>query len=213
MSEKEAKPGRRVLRRMLLLLALFGGGALVLAYLGLVPDMKLNGDAQAATSRFELDDIPFNGARSYGYLKQLCAIGRRPSGSPGMTAQQELLEEHFGKLGAKVHRQEFKVRHPLDGNWVPMCNLIAQWHPERRQRVLLCAHYDTLPYPMLDPVDPRGVFVGANDGGSGVAVLMELANEMSEILDRDQTEVGVEIVMLSVGRRRDELITLRNPFV
>ena len=196
MSEKETKPPRKVLYRTMLLLASVVCGSLLLAYLGLVPEMKLFGNAQAETSRFELDDIPFNGARAYEYLKQLCAIGPRPSGSPGMAAQQKLLEDHFGKLGGKVYRQEFSTRHPLDGSPVAICNLIAQWHPERRRRILLCAHYDTLPYPMLDQVDPKGVFVGANDGASGVALLMELAHEMSDLLERDQTEFGVDIVML-----------------
>ena len=196
MNQKKTKPLRRLFYRALLLLASLVCGYLLLSYLDLVPEMKLGGDARAATSRFKLDDIPFNGARSYEYLKQLCAIGRRPSGSPGMAAQQQLLEEHFGKLGGKIHRQEFRATHPLDGTPVAMCNLIAQWRPERKQRVLLCAHYDTLPYPMLDKVDPKGVFVGANDGASGVALLMELAHEMSDILERDQTEFGVDIVML-----------------
>ena len=196
MSQKKTKPPRRLLCRTMLLLVSVVCGALLLAYLGLAPELRLDGDARAGTSRFELEDIPFNGARAYEYLKQLCAIGPRPSGSPGMAAQQKLLEDHFGKLGGKVHRQEFRSRHPLDGKPVAICNLIAQWYPERKHRILLCAHYDTLPYPMLDRVDPRGVFVGANDGASGVALLMELAHEMSDLLERDQTEFGVDIVML-----------------
>jgi len=196
MSQKITKPPRRLLFRTTLLLASAVCGALLLAYLGLVPEIELGGDARAAASQFELKDIPFNGARAYEYLKQLCAIGPRPSGSPGMAAQQELLEDHFGKLGAKVHRQEFRTRHPSDGTAVAMCNLIAQWYPERQRRILLCAHYDTLPYPMLDRVDPKGIFLGANDGASGVSLLMELAHEMSDLLERDQTEFGVDIVML-----------------
>src|SRR5580658_9112813 len=42
-----------------------------------------------------LKDIPFDGQRAYDYLKQLCDLGPRPSGSKAMTAQQELLEKHF----------------------------------------------------------------------------------------------------------------------
>jgi glutaminyl-peptide cyclotransferase len=196
MSQETAKPPLRLSYRTMFLLISVAGVIILLAYLGMVPEMTLDGDAQAATSRFELDDIPFNGARAFEYLEQLCALGRRPSGSEGMAAQQELLEDHFKKLGATVHRQEFRVRHPLSGNPVAMCNLIAQWHPERKQRILLCAHYDTLPYPMLDPVDRQGVFVGANDGGSGVALLMEMAHELTDLLADDQTQFGVDLVML-----------------
>lgn len=154
-------------------------------------DDPLLGNAEAAVSRLELSDIPFNGARAYEYLKQICAIGRRPSGSPGMAKQQELLAKHFSELGGKVGFQRFRVPHPQTGQPVPMANLVVQWHPESKTRVLLCAHYDTLPYPMLDPRNPKGVFVGANDGGSGVAVLMELAHEIPKL----QLNYGVDFVL------------------
>ena len=150
-----------------------------------------NGSAEAAVSRLRLQDVPFNGARAYEYLEQVCAIGPRPSGSPGMSAQQKLLTGHFQKLGGRVQLQPFRVRHPVDGSIVEMANLIVQWHPQSTRRILLCAHYDTLPFPMLDPVDPKGRFVGANDGASGVAVLMELAHEIPKLGCR----YGVDFVL------------------
>ena len=145
----------------------------------------------STTSRFRLQDIPFDGGKAYEYLKKLCAIGPRPSGSPGMAAQQKLLTEHFSSFGGKVELQRFHARHPQDGSSVPMANLIVRWHPESKQRVLLCAHYDTLPYPMRDPQDPRGKFVGANDNASGVAILMVLAQEMPKL----ETHYGVDFVL------------------
>ena len=59
-----------------------------------------------------------------------------------------------------------------------------------RERIMLCGHYDTLPFPLHDPVDRRGRFVGANDNGSGVAILMELGNELA----RHPPKVGVDFV-------------------
>lgn len=165
-----------------------------------------DGAARAGTSPLELEDIPFNGARAYGYLAQLCRIGPRPSGSPGMAAQQELLESHFRKLGGTVHRQAFRGKHPVNGRPVEMANLIVQWKPQRLRRILLCAHYDTLPFPMLDKENPYGVFVGANDGGSGVAILMELAQEMPELLENDQKTFGVDFVFFDA----EEFIFHRN---
>jgi hypothetical protein len=146
----------------------------------------------SVTSRFRLQDIPFDGGKAYEYLKRLCAIGPRPSGSPGMVAQQKLLTEHFASLGGKVELQRFQARHPRDGSSVSMANLIVHWHPESKNRVLLCAHYDTLPYPMRDPKDPRGIFVGANDNARGVAILMALAHEMPKL----QTHYGVDFLLL-----------------
>jgi Zn-dependent M28 family amino/carboxypeptidase len=108
-----------------------------------------------------------------------------------MQKQQELLTEHFAKLGGNVRMQSFDVRHPQDGSRVQMGNLIVQWHPDKKERILLCAHYDTRPYPDRDRRDPQGVFIGANDGGSGVAVLCELAHYLSDL----QIPLGVDIVL------------------
>ena len=97
-----------------------------------------------------------------------------------MQQQQELLKAHFEKLGGRVTLQEFDARHPLDGSSVPLANLIVEWHPERKERILLCCHYDTRPFPDEDPVNPRGVFVGANDGASGTALLMRAGPRHAE---------------------------------
>ena len=68
-----------------------------------------------------------------------------------------------------------------------MANIIVEWHPERKERILLCTHYDTRPQPDNDP-DPAqrrtGTFIGANDGASGVAIFMELAHLMPKSQDR-----------------------------
>ncbi len=149
------------------------------------------GGPKEVHSKLTLGDIPFDGAQAYRYLEDLCALGPRYSGSPGMEAQQKLLVEHFQKLGGTVELQRFRVRHPLDGSAVPMANLIVHWHPDRKERVLLCAHYDTRPYPDRDLNNPRGTFVGADDGASGVAVLMELGRQMPDLPGR----WGVDFVL------------------
>ncbi len=137
--------------------------------------------AGPATQAAAKPQNPLNGPRAFGYLQQICELGPRKSGSPSMTKQQEILQKHFEALGARVSLQRFLAPNPLGGEKVPMANMIVEWHPERTERILLCAHYDTRPLPDqdLDPVQKReGVFIGANDGGSGVAVLMELGNLM-----------------------------------
>ncbi len=143
------------------------------------------------TTKVDWSQVPIDRQRVYGYLKQICALGPRPSGSPGMQRQIALLQAHFQNLGAQVQQQSFVVRHPLDGTPVRMTNLLIRWHPERSSRVLLCAHYDTRPYPDRDPVDPRGTFLGANDGASGVAVLMELGHHLGKLKLRH----GVDFVL------------------
>ncbi len=98
-----------------------------------------------------------------------------------MAAQQKLLADHFQKLGGEVQLQRFAIRDPTNGKPVSMANLLVRWHPKRQERILLCAHYDTRPYPDRDPTDRRGTFLGANDGASGTALLMEMAHGMGEL--------------------------------
>lgn len=133
----------------------------------------------------------FDADRAYGYLEKIVGFGPRPSGSEGMRQQQEYLRQFFAEAGAEVELQTFDTRHPESGERVEMGNLIARFRPAAPRRYLLCAHYDTRPFPDQDPVDPRGVFVGANDGGSGTAALME----MSHHIDRLPKNIGVDIVL------------------
>lgn len=134
---------------------------------------------------------PVQSKRAMGYLEALCEIGPRPSGSPGMEQQIKLLTAHFEKLGGQVSLQSFETRHPENGSAVTISNFIARWQPERTERVVLCAHYDTRPFPDRDPKNPKGRFVGANDGASGVAVLMEVAHHFAT----HQPKWGVDIVL------------------
>ncbi len=123
----------------LLLGAVIAGSILLLGYVVLFYDGRSEAPTAAIKSRLTLSQIPFNGERAYQYLQSLCALGPRPSGSAAMSEQQKHLTDHFEKLGANVRRQEFRVRHPHTGEPVSMANLIVEWHPERRERILLCA--------------------------------------------------------------------------
>jgi glutaminyl-peptide cyclotransferase len=134
---------------------------------------------------------PFNTKRAFANLSELCKLGPRYSGSPGMIRQQELLSEYFSKLGGEVTFQEFTVRHPETGKPLVMKNLIAKWNPKQTHRVLLCAHYDTRPFPDRDPKNPKGIFVGANDGASGVAALQEIAHALNQM----PPTLGVDFVL------------------
>ncbi len=150
-------------------------------------------DAKPQAARAPVN--PLDGQRAYGYLQEVCALGPRMSGSPGMEKQRALVQAHFEKLGGKVSYQRFLANNPLGGKKVPMANVIVEWHPERKERILLAAHYDTRPLPDRDPnpvMQRTGTFIGANDGASGVALLMELAHLMPKL----DGPIGVDFVLL-----------------
>ncbi len=136
---------------------------------------------------------PLDAERSFKYLTEICDIGARPSGSPGMEKQQKLITDYFSKFQCEVKLQPFDAPHPLNGQPVRMNNIIISWHPEATERVMLCAHYDTRPFPDREtsPTAKRGLFVGANDGASGVALFMELAHH----LERLKPTYGVDFVL------------------
>ncbi|MBY0515225.1 MAG: M28 family peptidase [Gemmataceae bacterium] len=137
--------------------------------------------------------VKFDGDRALRYLKQLCDIGPRVSGSEGMRRQQEVLEKHFKDLGATVTRQEFKARQRSQTADTPMTNLIISWNPEKARRVIFCAHYDTRPIADQEPNPANWTrpFVSANDGAAGAAWMMELGHHMKDL----KTEVGVDFVL------------------
>ena len=118
---------------------------------------------------------------AFDCLEKVCAIGPRYSSSVGMGKQQQFLQELFAQNGGQVYFQSFLARHPQTHTNVELKNMLVRWHPERDKRLLICCHYDTRPYPDRDPVNPRGIFIGANDGGSGVALMCELARHMQQL--------------------------------
>jgi hypothetical protein len=137
--------------------------------------------------------IPFDSQRAMGYLEAICKIGPRISGTDGMKQQQELVKKHFEARGGKVEFQRFTATPPSQKHPVEMANLIVSWYPERQRRVILCSHYDTRPIADQEPDSRRWnrPFVSANDGGSGVALLMELAHHVGAL----KTEVGIDFVL------------------
>jgi glutaminyl-peptide cyclotransferase len=164
---------------------------LVIMVLGTVAGMPTATETAETVAEEKGPEFPVDGRRAFDYLVKVCAIGSRISGSEGMDEQQQLISDHFTKLGAKVGFQTFDARHPTTGGAVRMSNLIVSWHPKSKDRVLLCCHYDTRPFPDRDSnpnLARNGTFIGANDGASGVALLMELGHHLPAM----KLECGVD---------------------
>jgi glutaminyl-peptide cyclotransferase len=137
--------------------------------------------------------VAFDGGRAMTYLKQICKLGPRMSGTEAMKKQIDMVKKHFEDLGGKVELQNFSSRQVGQKQPVDMTNVIVRWFPDRTRRVILCSHYDTR--PIADQEDDERKwhepFISANDGGSGVAFLMEMAHHMKDL----KTEVGVDFVL------------------
>ncbi len=110
------------------------------------------------------------------YLEAICAFGPRPPGSPGHMILQAYIKAVGGKYADEVREQEFTFQKPGQPA-VEMVNIELVFHGKTKKApLLLGTHYDTRPFADKEP-DPfaqRLPIVGANDGGSGTAVLLAL---------------------------------------
>lgn len=141
-----------------------------------------------ATSR-----IPaFRGAGAYEYLKAQTAFGPRNPNSPGHAACLSYLVSTLKGFADQVRLQEF-AQAGYDGEKLHLTNIIASYKPDARARILLCAHWDSRPRAEYDENHSRRnePIPGANDGASGVGVLLELAR----LLKETPPSVGVDLVL------------------
>lgn len=134
--------------------------------------------------------VPVDGARALARVERQVAMGPRIPGTPGHARAREWIVSELTRLGAEVEVQTFTdstLGRPLE-----LHNLIGRFGPAGVRRIVLCAHYDTRPVSDRDPDPARRTepLPGANDGASGVAVLLEVA----EALHARRPAVGVDLV-------------------
>jgi Zn-dependent M28 family amino/carboxypeptidase len=112
----------------------------------------------------------FDGAAALRHVERLVAIGPRPAGSPGGVRAREYIAGELRRTGAQVRVEPFEAETP-DGR-MKMANVVGVLAGRRNDVILLGGHYDTKSFR-----DFR--FVGANDGGSSTALLLELARALA----------------------------------
>ena len=141
-------------------------------------------------------DVPdFNADSAFAYVERQVAFGPRVPNTPAHRNAAEYLATELRRHGAQVVLQDFRVR-AYDGTMLDACNIIASYSPEKKDRVLLFAHWDTRPYADNDPQQKnhRLPIDGANDGASGVAVLLETARQIHARSPR----IGIDIIFFDV---------------
>jgi glutaminyl-peptide cyclotransferase len=135
----------------------------------------------------------FKGERAFSFLKAQCDFGPRVPGSMAHQKCQEYLIKTLKANTPNVTTQAFSYTlGPLKQKQTGY-NIIARFQPLKTPRLLLCAHWDSRPWADEDPVlaNRQKPVPGANDGASGVAVLLHLA----ELIAAQPTSVGIDIVL------------------
>jgi hypothetical protein len=111
----------------------------------------------------------FDSGRAWEHLRQLVAIGPRPSGSPAIEQTRKYIKDQLAAAGLTAAEQTWDDQTPVDK--VHMVNLIATIPGARKDRIVIAGHYDTKLYREFR-------FVGASDGGSSAAFLLEIARAL-----------------------------------
>ncbi len=126
----------------------------------------------------------FDSSKAWEHLRQQVSIGPRPSGSPGNVKNRDYIKAQMAALGIKTIEQAFDGATPLGP--VKMVNLIATIPGQRPDRIVLASHFDTKLFRELR-------FVGASDGASSTAALIELARVIKA---RKQLPFTIELLFL-----------------
>ncbi len=130
-------------------------------------------------------------ARAFRDLEAQVRCGPRVPGSPGVECCRRYILDALRPYAARVASQAFAVADPYGTDSLRLVNLQANFYVDRPARVLLAAHYDTRPRSDQDSLALRDQpCPGANDGASGVAVLLEIAR----ILATWDPGIGVDLV-------------------
>lgn len=137
----------------------------------------------------------FNADSAFQYVQRQVDFGPRVPNTAAHRDCARYLAGHLRKYASRVVEQQGKVR-AYDGTVLNFVNIIGTFNPEAKSRILLCAHWDSRPYADHDPNPAlrQKPIDGANDGASGVGVLMEIARQAS----LSPLNVGIDIIFFDV---------------
>lgn len=141
------------------------------------------------------ETMAFSGDSAYEYVRIQTKFGPRVPETKAHQACREYLIKKLLSFGAQASFQESRVQ-TWDGSTVPMYNITASINPAASKRILLCAHWDSRPWADQDPNpdNHRLPVLGANDGASGVGVILEIIRQVQ----LNAPEKGLDVVFFDV---------------
>ncbi len=152
----------------------------------------------------------FNADSAYYFVDRQVKFGPRVPNTKAHQQAAEYFVDRLKKYGATVSIQDFDAV-TWDNQKVQLKNIIASYNPKAEKRILLAAHWDTRPYADKDEEKNDAPFDGANDGASGVGVLLEIARTFSQ---SKLPAVGVDLILFDGedwGEKMNEQSKLKLP--
>lgn len=135
----------------------------------------------------------FNADTAFSYIEKQLSFGPRVPGTEGSKNCAAWLEKVMKRLGLDVTVQRGQME-AYNGKLLPVINIMGSYNKAAQKRVLLFAHWDTRPYADSDTVDQNKPIPGANDGASGVAVLLEIARTIQAAGSRPS--IGIDFLFV-----------------
>lgn len=132
---------------------------------------------------------------AYAQIEAQVKFGPRVPNTPAHVKCGNYLANEFRALGLLTVEQEFTAT-GYDGKKLKGKNIIASFNPKAGKRILIAAHWDTRPWADEDDTNPDSKLDGANDGASGVAVMLELARVLQAAPNKPS--VGVDFILFDV---------------
>lgn len=132
----------------------------------------------------------FNADSAYTFIEKQVAFGSRVPNTTAHTATKEWLSNFLSQYADTVILQNANLT-AFDATILHSTNIIASFLPEKENRILLCAHWDTRPFADQDKENIKEPILGANDGASGVAVLLEIARQIKT----QEINKGIDIIL------------------
>lgn len=148
--------------------------------------------ANTSTVQNSVSSTPvFNQDSAYTFVERQVQFGPRVPNTPAHKSCAQYLTSELARFGAQTYVQE-AVLTAYNGDRLQASNIIGVFNPEQKKRVLLFAHWDSRPYSDqdADPNNHRKPIDGADDGASGVGVLLEIARQIGI----HGINIGVDII-------------------
>jgi len=137
----------------------------------------------------------FDGKRAMDLLITQCAFGPRFPGSNGHTQMNKFMENFLYPLSDSLYIMDEKISHPYERRYITLTNYLSRYNVDAAYRIMLMAHWDTREFADqdLNPENRSLPILGANDGASGVAVLLTLAEILHTL---PPLNIGVDLLFV-----------------
>lgn len=171
----------------------------ILTFFSLLWNCKTNTSSEqtteSETSSTLVKTPDFSGDSAYVFVEKQVKFGPRIPNSTAHTRCGDYLVAELKRLGCSVIEQKFTATN-YDGRKLNARNIIGTINPQAPKRILLASHWDSRPVADEDPTNKQGAIDGANDGASGVGVLLELARTIQQT--NQKPTVGIDFIFFDV---------------